>query len=126
MRIAYVEDAMLADLITAWHDAVNNRDLAAARATVTDPVSVSGPRGTQDIAAEAFAGWIVRSGIRLRLLAAHPVDETTTVVEQEATWPDNPQPTTVATVFRLRDGAIGTVHRFTSLHDALSAARAEA
>ena len=30
MRTAYVEDAMLETLINAWHDAVNNRDLAAA------------------------------------------------------------------------------------------------
>jgi hypothetical protein len=112
---------MLEDLINAWHDAVNRRDLAAARALVTDPVDVSGPRGAQRITAEAFAAWIVESGIRLRPLSAHPVDAATMVVEQEATWPDRPEPASVATLFRARDGAISTVYRFDALHDALRA-----
>jgi hypothetical protein len=43
------------------------------------------------------------------------------VVEQEATWPQTP-PTTVATLFRVRDGAISAVYRFGSLDEALSAA----
>jgi hypothetical protein len=125
MRIAYGatwEDVMLEDLINAWHDAVNRRDLPAARALVTDPVDVSGPRGTQSISAEAFTEWIVESGIRLRPVSAHPVDEHTMVVEQEATWPQTPDPSAVATLFRSRDGAISTVYRFEALHDALRAA----
>jgi hypothetical protein len=132
MRNAYEEDAMLEEAVNAWHDAVNSRDLTAARAAVTDPVDVAGPRGTQRISAGAFVEWIRTSGIRLRPLSAHPVDETTVVIEQEATWPDNPNtgtaaaaPTTVATLFRVRDGAVSTVHRFDSLHDALRAAGSE-
>lgn len=120
---------MLEDLINAWHDAVNGRDLAAARAVVTDPVEVSGPRGTAVIPAGAFADWIVESGIRLRPLAVHPVDDVTVVVEQEATWPGNADPeaaatppTPVATLFRARDGALGTIRRFESPADALRAA----
>jgi len=117
-------------LIAAWHDAVNNRDLTAALATVTDPVEVSGPRGTHTITAEAFAGWIIGSGIRLRPLSTHPAGKATTVVEQEATWPGNadPQaaatpPTRVATVFTVGDGALSSIRRFDSLEAALSAAR---
>jgi hypothetical protein len=120
---------MLEDLINAWHDAVNGRDLAAARSVVADPVNVSGPRGTRSITAAEFADWILTSGIRLRPVSAHPIDQRTMVVEQEATWPDNPQtgtapaaPTTVATLFRVHEGAISTVHRFATLHDALQAA----
>ncbi len=121
---------MLEEAVRAWHDAVNSRDLTAARAAVTDPVDVAGPQGAQSISAEAFVDWILRSGIRLRPLSAHPVDENTMVVEQAATWPDNANtdaattaPTTVATLFRVRDGAVSTVHRFDSLRDALDAAR---
>ncbi|WP_229070170.1 hypothetical protein [Actinoplanes sp. DH11] len=113
---------MLDPAIVAWHDAVNTQDLDAARATVTDPVEVAGPRGTQDLSADAFTGWIVRSGIRLRPLAGHPIDATTTVVEQEATWPETPEPVTVATLFRVRDGVVSAVHRFDSLPEALRAA----
>jgi hypothetical protein len=129
MRTAYDEDAALEGLVTAWHHAVNTRDLAAAQAIVADPVQVSGPRGAQTITAQAFADWIIRSGIRLRPLSAHRVDEATMVVEQEATWPADPgtatattSPTLVVTLFRVRDGAISTVRRFESLHDALDAA----
>jgi hypothetical protein len=121
MRFAYEEDVMLEDTITAWHAAVNNRDLAAARAAVTDPVNVSGPRGTGRIAAAAFVDWIVNSGIRLRPLSWHPVDGDTMVVEQEASWPDSPDATTVATLFKVREGAVSLAHRFDSLDEALRA-----
>ena len=120
---------MLEGLIHAWHEAVNNRDLAGAKATVTDLVEVSGPRGTQTITAQAFADWIIASGIRLRPLAAHPLDDTTMVIEQEATWPDNSDPaaaatppTLVATLFRADGGAFSTIRRFESASEALSAA----
>lgn len=116
---------MLEELIAAWHDAVDARDLAAARALVTDPVDVSGPRGARSVSADEFADWIVRSGIRLRRVSDHPIDGTTMVVAQEATWPDSDPgaaPASVATLFRARDGAIAVVHRFDSLEDALHAA----
>ena len=123
---------MLERLIDAWHDAANDRDLAGARATVTDPVEVSGPRGRHTISASAFADWIITSGIRLRPVAAHPIDDATMVVEQEATWPDNSDPaaaatppTVVATLFRAHGGALSTIRRFGSLSEALSAAGAE-
>lgn len=119
---------MLPDAVEAWHDAVNRRDLTAALRTVTDPVEVSGPRGTQAISAAAFADWILASGIHLEPLSAHPTGPDTVIVEQQATWPDHPDPgaaaeppTRVATVFRVRDGAVCLVHRFDSLSEALRA-----
>jgi hypothetical protein len=127
MQDANEKDAMLESLITAWHDAVNSRDLAAAQALVTDPVDVSGPRGRQSITAQAFADWIIASGIRLRPLSARRVDDVTMVIEQEATWPENAEavatpPIRVATLFRVCDGALGTIRRFDSLHAALCVA----
>jgi len=129
MQDTYEENAMLEELINAWHEAVNSRDLAAAQATVTDPVEVSGPRGTHSITARAFADWIITSGIRLRPLSTHPVDDVTMVIEQEATWPNDAdgengatRPTLVATLFKAHDGALSTIRRFDSLHDALHAA----
>jgi hypothetical protein len=132
MQGAYEEDVTVEKLIRAWHDAVNNRDLTAARALVTDPVEVTGPRGTHTITAQAFADWIVASGIRLRPVSAHPVNDTTVVIEQEATWPDHADPeaaatppTPAATLFRARGGALSTIRRFGSLPEALHAAGAE-
>ena len=114
---------MLEDVISTWHAAVNGRDLEAAREAVTDPVDVSGPRGAGPIPAAAFVDWIIGSGIRLRPLTWHPVADDTMVVEQEATWPDATTPTRVATLFRVSDGKVGLVHRFSDLHEALRAAQ---
>jgi hypothetical protein len=122
MQDAYAEDATLENLINAWHEAVNRRDLDAARALVTDRVEVSGPRGTHSITPQEFADWIVASGIRLRPLSAHPVDAATMVVEQAATWPGSDTETTVATLFRAHNGALTTIRRFASLPEALHAA----
>jgi hypothetical protein len=110
---------MLPEVISAWHDAVNRRDLDAARRTVTDPVDVRGPRGAGPISADAFTEWILSSGITLEPVAAHPVDATTVVVEQDATWPQSTAATRVATVFQIRDGAVSRIHRFDSLAEAL-------
>ena len=114
---------MIEKAIIAWHAAVNDRDLAAARAAVSDPVDVSGPRGSGPAPAAEFADWIVRSGIRLRPVSWHTVADDIVVVAQEATWPDDPDPAAVATVFRVRDGVVSLVHRFGSLDEAQGAAR---
>jgi hypothetical protein len=112
---------MVEDAINAWHDAVNRRDLDAARAAVTDPVDVSGPRGAGPVAAAEFAGWITRSGITLRPVSWHPAGPDSMVVEQEASW-DGGSPAHVATLFRVRGGLVAMAHRFDSLDAALSAA----
>ncbi|WP_433049143.1 nuclear transport factor 2 family protein [Dactylosporangium sp. CS-033363] len=114
---------MVEEAINAWHDAVNRRDLDAAQAAVTDPVDVSGPRGAGPIPAADFAGWIIRSGIRLSPLSYHPAGPGAMVVEQDARWNDDGEPARVATLFRVRDGRIALAHRFASLHEALAAAQ---
>jgi hypothetical protein len=125
MRFAYDTTVTLEQVIAAWHTAVNRRDTQAARRAVTDPVDVSGPRGAGPISAAAFVDWMIDSGIRLEPLSWHPIAGDTMVVEQEATWGDaaTTPPTKVATLFRVRDGAVSLVHRFSSLHEALRAAR---
>ena len=91
-------------------------------------MEVSGPRGTHTITARVLSDWIIRSGIRLRPLSAHRVDDVTMVIEQEATWPDDADtdaaatpPRRVATLFKVRDGGLATIRRFDSLNDALRA-----
>ncbi|MEU7872829.1 nuclear transport factor 2 family protein [Dactylosporangium sp. NPDC049140] len=111
---------MVEDAINAWHDAVNRRDPDAARAAVTDPVDVSGPRGSGPVPAGDFAAWITRSGIALRPVSWHPAGPDGLVVEQEATW-DGGAPARVATLFRVRDGRVALAHRFDSLYEALAA-----
>lgn len=112
------------DAVTAWHEAVNGRDLNAARTAVSDPVVVHGPRGTGPIDAAGFADWIVRSGIRLDPRRRHLIDDRTVIVEQEATWPEAPDPVRVATVFTVDDGRVSSVLRFPSLDEAREAADA--
>ncbi|MFC3743819.1 hypothetical protein [Paractinoplanes deccanensis] len=109
--------------IDRWHQAVNDGDLEAARRTVTDPVLVSGPRGTAPITRDEFAEWIVRSGIEIRATALHPITAHITVAEQEARWPGSPDWTRVATVFRVNADRVDAVLRYPSLGEALDAAQ---
>lgn len=113
---------MLPDAVQLWHDAVNRRDLAAARRAVTDPVDVRGPQGAGPISAAAFTDWILASGVALEPVAVHPVDARTVVVEQDATWPTSTGPARVATLFQVRDGVVALVHRYDSTAAALEAA----
>ncbi|MER7278864.1 hypothetical protein ABT369_30945 [Dactylosporangium sp. NPDC000244] len=113
---------MVEDAINAWHDAVNRRDLDAARAAVTDPVDVSGPRGAGPITADAFAEWVTRSGIALRAVSWHPAGADAMVVEQDADWGGGAA-ARVATLFRVRGGRVAVAHRFGSLTEALASAQ---
>ncbi|TDQ05199.1 nuclear transport factor 2 family protein [Labedaea rhizosphaerae] len=110
------------DVIAQWHEAVNSGDRQRAIALVTDPIVVLGPKGAGPITPDQFAEWIVRSGIKLVPRDWHPVDEHCVVVEEDATWPDNPEPTRVATVFRLSDGKVAAALRKPDLASALELA----
>ena len=113
---------MREDVIDEWHAAVNAGDLDRAAALVSDPVLVLGPKGTGPISPTQFAGWIVRSGIKLVPGDRHPVGEHIVVVVQDATWPDSPEPAGVATVFRLTEGKVSAVLRQPDLASALALA----
>jgi hypothetical protein len=123
MRFAYTlamsASATAEAAIASWHDAVNSSDPDLARAVVTDPIVVNGPKGAGPITPDGFADWITRSGVGLRPRSYHPISERVLVVEQDATWPQDRTATRVATVFRATEGKVSAALRFPSLHEAL-------
>lgn len=123
MRFAYVRtmpsSAQTEAAIARWHEVVNAADLDAARTTVGDPIVVNGPKGAGPITPASFCDWITRSGIRLHPRSYHPISDHVLVVEQDATWPQDPKRHRVATVFRAYDSRVTAALRFPSLRDAL-------
>jgi hypothetical protein len=107
-------------VILNWHDAVNRADLERARELVSDPIVVTGPKGSGAISAEDFAEWVTRSGIHLQPMNWHPVSDGIAVVEQDATWPEAPTPVRVATMFRVSGGRVSAAMRFPNLEEALA------
>jgi hypothetical protein len=106
--------------ILNWHDAVNTANLERVRHTVSDPVVVIGPKGGGAISAVDFTDWVTRSGIRLQPVNWHPVADGIAVVEQDATWPEAPDPVRVATMFRVSQGRVSAALRFPDLEKALA------
>lgn len=106
--------------VTRWHEAVNAGDLSLARAAVSDPLVVTGPRSVAAITPDDFAQWIVASGIELSPTTRHPISERAVVVEQRARWHDSPETAEVATFFRCTGDQVSAVLRFPSLEDALT------
>ncbi|MBL7258890.1 nuclear transport factor 2 family protein [Paractinoplanes lichenicola] len=111
-------------VVAEWHASVNSADPHRAAQAVTDPVLVLGPRGTAEISPAQFAEWVERSGIRLEPREWHPIDDHVMVVEQDATWPESPTATRVATVFRVRGGKVAAALRCPDLATALEQATA--
>lgn len=109
-------------VVLAWHEAVDAGDRDRAIDVVGDPVVVLGPRGAGPISPTDFADWIDRSGIRLEPRSWHAVSDELVVVEQDATWPTSPEPTRVATVFRVRNGHVTAALRLPTLQEALDLA----
>ena len=107
-------------IIVNWHEAVNTGDQERAREAVSDPIVVSGPKGSQAISAGDFTDWMIRSGVRLEPVNWHPVAESIAVVEQDATWPETPEPVRVATVFRVDRERVSAALRFPDVEQALA------
>lgn len=124
MRFAYNDgmQASLEEAINEWHTSVNAGDVERSARSVGDPVVVLGPKGAGPITPGQFAEWVERSGIRMIPRSWHPVSDRLMVVEQDATWPQTPQPTRVATVFRVRDGLVTAALRLPDLRSALDLA----
>ncbi|GGT04805.1 hypothetical protein GCM10010156_73210 [Planobispora rosea] len=112
--------------VARWHAAVNDKDPAAARLAVCDPIVVNGPKGAGSITPDEFADWVMRSGIELRARSWHPVGDGVTVVEQDARWPGDTGWTPVATVFRTTGDRVSAALRFPDPHTALEFARLHA
>jgi hypothetical protein len=115
-------ETKLESAINRWHVAVNAGDPTQAAAAVSDPVVVLGPKGAGPISPADFAGWVERSGIKLVARSWHPVSDRLMVVEQDASWPESPGPTRVATVFRVTGAKISAALRLPDLSSALELA----
>lgn len=114
----------MGDAVGRWHAAVAAGDVHAAAASITDPVVVSGPRGVGRIAAAEFAAWTERSGVRLDARRWHVVGDRVTVVEQHATWPEDPDGAAVATCFVTAGDRVCAALRYPSVEEALQVASA--
>ncbi|MFT4295603.1 MAG: hypothetical protein QM582_09350 [Micropruina sp.] len=108
--------------INEWHAAVNAGDLTRSERAVGDPIVVLGPKGAGPITPSEFAQWVQRSGIRLVPRSWHPVSDRLMVVEQDASWPESPVVTRVATVFRVSGGTVTAALRLPDLRPALELA----
>lgn len=115
-------NANLERAITEWHSSVNAGDLDRSAAAVGDPIVVLGPKGAGPITPSQFANWVERSGIRLVPRSWHPVSDRLMVVEEDATWPEDPTPTRVATVFRVSGSTVTAALRLPDLKSALDLA----
>jgi ketosteroid isomerase-like protein len=106
--------------VIAWHEALNAGDLERLVALSTEDVEVGGPRGSGG-GAQLLREWFSRAGIRL-----DPVSIVTrgdiVVVEQDARWSADDQVHRLASVFRVRAGAIASVIRYPDLPTARAAA----
>lgn len=107
-------------IILNWHEAVNTANLERAREAVSDPIVVTGPKGSGAISADDFADWVTHSRIHLQPVNWHPVAEGIAVVEQDATWPEAPGPARVATMFRVSRERVSAALRFPDLEQALA------
>ncbi|MCA9879380.1 MAG: nuclear transport factor 2 family protein [Thermomicrobiales bacterium] len=110
---------MSMDVVQQWHEAVNAADVDRVRRLVADQVVVNGPRGSGAISRDAFADWVIRSGIHLRPVEWRPVSSGVIVVGQQATWPAAPESASVATMFRVTGDHISAALRFPDLEQAL-------
>ncbi|MEU4401608.1 hypothetical protein [Micromonospora orduensis] len=115
-------ESALEAAINEWHASVNDSDAERSARAVGDPIVVLGPKGAGPITPEQFAEWVQRSGIRLIPRSWHPVSARLMVVEEDATWPESPAPTRVATVFRVAGGKVTAALRLPDLKSALELA----
>ncbi|TQL68511.1 hypothetical protein FB381_2401 [Nocardioides albertanoniae] len=124
MRFAYScrMESVLESAVNEWHAGVNAGDLQRSKAAVGDPVVVLGPKGAGPITPDQFADWVERSGIKLVPRSWHPISDRLMVVEEDATWPESPEPTRVATIFRASEEKITAALRLPDLKAALELA----
>lgn len=111
-----------AQIVQAWHDAVNAGDAEGAVACSHPEVEVGGPRGTGH-GHDLLRGWLHRSGIRLSpahdLVAEPWGDGERVVVQETARWTtDNvpygapAEPTTTWCVFTVEGGVVTGISRY--------------
>jgi len=87
------------ELLQAWHDAVNDKDVDGALTLCADDVAVGGPQGT-GTGHELMRAWLQRSGIELRPQHELVVTDGRAMVHEKARWT-----TTDDAPAQLRDGS---------------------
>ncbi len=130
-----IQDA--AEVVRAWHAALNDGDLEQLVALSTPDVEVGGPRGTGR-GADVLRAWFARAGVQIEPRQIFGRDQAM-VVAQSATWSAPAAgsapgaastgadiaagaPQDVASVFVVRDGLVARVVRYADVESALEAA----
>ena len=109
-----------AEVVQAWHAALNAGDLETLLSLSANDIEVAGPRGGGR-GADVLRDWVGRANIRLdveRILGHGPL----LVVEERARWAGDDAPQVVASVFRVQDGKVTSVIRHPDVAAALEAA----
>jgi hypothetical protein len=109
--------------VRAWHDAVNEGDVARVVSHVSPDVIFVGPRG-ESRGAAVIEGWVERARMRLVPTGWYARGDRV-VVEEEAAWVDAAtgtlsEPTLVATSFTVHDGKITRLARYDTTGEALT------
>ena len=113
------------EIVQAFHERLNARDVDGLLALAADDIRGGGPRGS-GAGKHLLAEWVGRASITM-----HPqrwfYREGTVIVEQRAVWhaPDGSEETgsqTVATVFDLADGRIASIARYGNIGEAVTSA----
>jgi ketosteroid isomerase-like protein len=109
------------EVVIAWHEALNDRDLDRLVSLCSVDVELGGPQGSGQGRA-LLREWFARTGLNLDLGAFLQRGEIV-VVSQEAQWPTGPggaaEVQNVASVFRVKDGVITSIIRYADLDEAL-------
>ncbi len=114
------------EIVQAFHDRLNARDVDAVLALAANEIRVGGPRGT-GVGKHLVAEWVARANVTM-----HPQRwfqrERTVIGEQRAVWhgldgtEDGTGGQTVATVFELADGGIASIARYGNIGEAVTSA----
>jgi len=111
------------EVVIAWHEALNDRDIERLISLCSDDVELGGPAGSGR-GPELLREWFESSGLNLELGAFLQRGEVV-VVSQEAQWAPpggTAEVENVASVFRVRQGRIVSIIRYPDLDAALAGA----
>ena len=110
-------------IVQAFHDHLNNREVAMLLELASDDLRIGGPRGSGE-GKYLLEEWVGRATISL-VPQRWFRDDNTVVVEQKAVWRDpstgaETGTQTVATVFTVRNGLLAGIYRYGFLGEAVN------
>ena len=113
------------EIVQAFHDTLNARNVDGLLALAADDIRVGGPRGSGE-GKHLLEEWVRRATITMSPQRWFH-REGTVIVEQRALWhaPDGSEETgsqTVATIFELSDGKIARIARYGDIGEAVTSA----